>query len=300
MRKQWIGWFVAAWLSGCCMACAENKTGVSLFMKGAPVRQITECYSESGDMYMTLGHHGPAIENEFVAYRFFFDRKTAIDVYSKTRPGLELKEAFWYPTPEQQAAGMGGDFYHVGNTVGLGGLRLWDGEKVVPLHPVSGRHGRVVREGSVSFMEIRSEGIPYRGREIDVLYRVTVYSGVRHAKVEAFALSDQKVQFVTGLNHRKGEQFIAEEGLLLSWAPASGGVAAGEIEVGAALLFNDGQVERKLDEETQALLVSAPGKCFEYWISTANSKEADLNTLEKFKAYTAADVRDDSRVDGVK
>jgi hypothetical protein len=271
-----------------CLALAENKTDISLFFKEDPDRQVAECFSESGDLYMTLGHHGPAIENEYVGFRMFFDQKAAIDVYSKTRPGLELEGAAWYPTNEQQAEGWGGDHYHVGATVGLGGIRLWDGEKVIPLDPVSGRYGRVVKEGSVSFLEIRSKGIPYRGREVDILVRVTVFSGSRNAKVEVFALSDEQVQFVTGLNHREGEMFISEEDYYLSWASSSGGVATGDVEVGAAILFNPDHIDRQLNDEAQRLVVSTPRKHFEYWISSANSKETELNTLKKFKSFVSA------------
>ena len=67
------------------------------------------------------------------------------------------------------------------------------------LDPVAARHGRVVREGTVSIMEIRSEGIPYRNGLIDVVMRVTVFSDLRAAKVKVFSLSDELVQFVTGL-----------------------------------------------------------------------------------------------------
>ena len=273
-----------------CLVFAENNTDISLFLKEAPGKQVSECFSEFGDMYLTLGHHGPAIENEFVGFRMFFDRKAAIDVYSKTRQGLELDGAAWYPTQEQQADGWGGDYYHVGDTVGLGGIRLWVGEKVIPLDPVRGRYGRVVKEGSVSFMEIRSEGVPYRGREVDVLVRVTVFSNVRNAKIEAFALSGESVQFVTGLNHREDEQFLTQESCILSWAPASGGVASRDIEIGAALMFNAGHIARRLDDDAQALLISTPRKFFEYWISSANSKEPDLNTLKKFEAYISEEL----------
>lgn len=267
----------------CFVALAQNRTSTSLFLKNEPTTQIAECFSESGDLYHELGHHGPAIENEYFALRMYFDKKSAIDVYSKSRLGLELKESGWYPTAEQRKKGWGGDYYHVGNTVGLGGIRLWDGDKVIPLHPVSNRYGRVVREGSVSFLEIRSNAVPYRDREVDILVRVTVYSGVRNAKVEAFVLSDQEVQFVTGLNRRDNETMIQNEGNYLSWAASPGGAAGRDVEVGAALMFRPDDIDQHLDEAGQVLLVSSPRKSFEYWISSANSTEPKLNTMEKFK-----------------
>jgi hypothetical protein len=264
---------------------AENRTDVSLFMREAPEQQLTECSSESGDLYLELGHHGPAIENPYYALRLYFDRKGGIDIYSKSQPSLELKSTRWYPSAEQQAAGFGGDFYHVGDTVGLGGVRLWDGEQVLRLDPVSGRHGRVVSEGSVSIMEIRSESIPYRGGRVDVLVRVSVFSDLRAAKVEVISLSEEPVQFVTGLNHRKGEQFIAGDDYYLSWAAASGGVAGGAVEVGAALMFDAERFVQSMDEASQALLISKPCQHLEYWICSANSNESELNTIEAFKCF---------------
>lgn len=272
-------------LSTICALCAERGTDVSLFMREAPEQALTECFSESGDLYLELGHHGPAIENPYYALRLYFDRKGGIDIYSKKYPGLELGATRWYPSAEQRAAGFGGDFYHVGDTVGLGGVRLWDGEQVLRLDPVAARRGRVVREDTVSIMEIRSEEVPYRGGLVDVLVRITVFSDRRVAKVEVFSLSDEPVQFVTGLNHRKGEQFTTGDEYLLSWAAASGGVADGPVEVGAALMFDADDLVQSIEEPSQALLVSKPCKQLEYWICSANSMESELNTMAAFERF---------------
>lgn len=271
-------WMVGALFAG-------NRTDVSLFMREAPDELLTECSSESGDLYLQLGHHGPAVENPYYALRLYFDRKGGIDIYSKSQPRLELETTRWYPSKAQQAAGFGGDFYHVGDTVGLGGVRLWDGEQVLRLDPVSGRHGRVVREGSVSTMEIRSGSIPYRGGLVDIMVRVSVFSDRRAAKVEVISQSEQQVQFVTGLNHRKGEQFIAGDDYLLSWAAASGGVADGAVEVGAALLYDADDFVQSIDDTAQALLVSKPCQHLEYWICSANSNESELNTMAAFERF---------------
>jgi hypothetical protein len=264
---------------------SQNKTDVSLFMKEDPGHTLSEVYSESGDMYQTLGHHGPAIENEYLALRIYFDRKAAIDVYSKTRPGLELKEAAWYPTPEQQKNGWGADYYKVGETVGLGGIRLWDGEKVIPLDPVSGRYARVQKEGTVSFLELLSMGVPYKEGEVDILVRVTVYSGMRNAKVEAFALCDDEVQFVTGINYHQGQELVLKDHFMLAWGLHPEDVAAEKLEIGAAILFDPADFVQQKDDGIQKLLISGPTKQVECWISSANAKEPEINTLEKFVKF---------------
>lgn len=264
---------------------AQNKTDVSLFLRSDSSVYLNEVSSESGDLYNALGHHGPAIENEWLALRLYFDHKAAIDVYSKTKPGLELRKARWYPTPEQQKAGWGADYYKVGSTVGLGGIRLWDGEKVVPLHPVSQRWARVVKEGTVSFLEMLSKDVPYKNGKVDILVRVTVYSGFRKAKVEAFALSDDDVQFACGINYHEGQQVMVEDHRIFAWGLHPEDVAVEKMELGAAILFNPGDFVKRMDDGTQYLLISKPGKYVECWISSANAKEKDINSLEKFMDF---------------
>ena len=66
---------------------AQNKTDVSLFLRSDSTTYLNEVSSESGDLFNALGHHGPALENEWLGLRLYFDRKAAIDVYSKIKPG---------------------------------------------------------------------------------------------------------------------------------------------------------------------------------------------------------------------
>jgi len=263
---------------------AQNKTDISLFMRSDSLQQ-SEISAESGDLYKTIGHHGPAVENEWMALRIYFSDKAAIDVYSKAKPQLELKAKEWYPTAEEQKEGWGADYYKVGETVGLGGIRLWDGEKVVKLNPVSNRIARVAKEPTCSYMEMLSEGVPYMGRKVDILVRVTVYSGERNATVEAFALSDQPVQFVTGINYYKDEEIYKKDGLIATWGIHPEDVAAEIVKIGAAILYNPSDFVKTIDDGTQFLLISKPGKELKTWISSACAREPEINNMKKFISF---------------
>ncbi|MBN1779628.1 DUF4861 family protein [bacterium] len=268
----------------CCQSESKivNTTDISLFMKADSSTYLSEISSESGDLFQTIGHHGPAVENEWVGFRFYFDKKAAIDVYNKTRPGLELKKGRWYPTVEQQKNGWGADYYKAAMTVGLGGVRLWDGEKVVFLDPVTNRTARVVKERISSYMELLSEGVPYKDRTVDILVRVTVYSGIREAKVEAFALTGEPVQFVTGINYHDGSEVRNYDGLIATWGVHPEDVAAELINIGAAIVYDPADYTDKQDDGKQILLISKPGKQLTTWISSVSERDQELNTLEKF------------------
>lgn len=269
----------------CCICFGQNNTDTSLYMKSDKITYLTDIGSETGDLYKTIGHHGPAVENEWMALRIYFSDKVAIDVYSKAKPGLELRKANWYPTPEQQKEGWGADYYKVASTVGLGGVKLWDGEKIVPLNPVTNRLARVGKTDTTSWMEMISRGVPYKGKKVDILVRVTVFSGKREAKVEAVSLSGEKVQFATGINYfkdfgtKKGTNYIAV------WGKHPEDVAAEIVEIGAAIMYNPKDYEKTTDDGTQYLLISKPTKTLETKIISSSARESELNTLDKLEAY---------------
>ncbi|WP_304197531.1 DUF4861 family protein [Flavobacterium alvei] len=274
-----------AFLLFCGICFSQNNTDTSLYMKSDKVTYLTDIGSESGDLYKTIGHHGPAIENEWMALRIYFNEKVAIDVYSKPNLGLELRKANWYPTPEQQKEGWGADYYKVNATVGLGGVKLWDGEKVVPLNPVSNRLARVGKTDTTSWMEMISKGVPYKGQKVDVLVRVTVFSGKREAKVEAICLSKTKVQFVTGVNYFKDFKSDKGSNYIAVWGMHPEDVAASKVEVGAAIKYNPKDYLKNFDDGTQYLLVSKPTKHLETTIISSCAIEKDLNSFDKLVAF---------------
>ena len=100
-----------------------------------------------------------------------------------------------------------------------------------------------------------------------------------------FTSSPKPVQFVTGLNYRDGAKMIKKDGYYATWGKATGGVGSGNVEVGAALLYDSDRFAKTMDDGKQALLISKPTKSLEFWISSSNSREAELNSMEKFVDY---------------
>ena len=244
--------------------------------------------SETGDLYDKVEHHGPAIENEWMGLRLYFNYKCAIDVYNKVKPQLELAKAAWYPTPEQQKAGWGADQYKAGETVGLGGVRLWDGNKVVFLNPVRKRTARVRKEANISYMEMLSEGVPYKGGTVDILTRVTVFSGFREAKVETFALCDEPVQFLTGINYHSTTQTKQGSNYILTWGVHPEDVAAFQLAIGAGIKYNPDDFVSIKKEKSEFQMISKPTQYLETWITSACEKEKVLNDMEAFADYMEA------------
>jgi len=260
-----------------------NKTDTSLFLVSDSAKYLNEVISDTGDLYKKVGHHGPAIENEWVAYRFFFNHSTSVDVYSKCKPGLELKQYEWYPSVEQQKNGSGVDMYKVGETVGLGGVQLWDGEKIIFPDPVKTRIARVGKGKSSSWMEMESKGIPYKGDTIDITVKVTVFSGKRDALVEAEELNGKRIQFVTGINYHPENKVITGDKYTIVWGVHPEDVALHPVDLGAAIIINPDDFAKHIDDGQQILFISKPTSKLQTHITSASSMEEEINTLDKFK-----------------
>ncbi len=187
---------------------AIAQTDASLFWRSDSL-QVDVIDSQEAVQYKKVGHHGPAVENPYMAIRLYFNNSGAIDIYSKAKPGLELKKYLWYPSNaaiEEENAGC--DEYRVGKTVGLGGISLWDGEKEIKLEATKGRKASVKAIKGGHQMTMLSRGVMFKGTPIDIEVTVTV-DETRWAKVEARAIGRDDVQFLTGVNLHNGQTISA-------------------------------------------------------------------------------------------
>lgn len=264
---------------------AQEKTDASLFMKRGKHEDLNAVESKNGNMFRKVGHHGPAIENEWFAVRLYFNKTTAVDLYSKSKAGLELAGKRWYPSKKDQKKGWGADYYKVGKSCGLGGIKLWDGNRVIPLNPVTSRSVKVWKEGGNAYMEMLSAGIPCNGVKVDILVRLTAFADSRLVKVEAQSATGTAVRFVTGINYHKGIEVVSHSDYIATWGIHPEDVAAEKIAVGAALLYNENDFSGRIDDGRQVLLISRPGEKLVTWITSCNEKEPEMNSLEKLTGY---------------
>ena len=173
--------------------------------------------------YWMLHHHGPAFENDMVAYRIYFDHRQTVDIYGKYRKGLELKKTQFYPDKEQKAAGFGDDVLWVGETFGLGTLRGWNGSAPEMLKDVDHRTLRIVSRGPLrTVVEVVDEGWntmnPGKGK-IDMTTRYTLYAGRRDCFVDIkFNKNASDYRFATGIiNVKNSVETSDKKGLRGCW-----------------------------------------------------------------------------------
>lgn len=184
---------------------------------------ISQLTVENGtNAYNMLHHHGAAFESELVGYRIYFDHRQTVDIYGKYRKGLELRQTQFYPDNEQKALGFGDDVLWVGNTLGLGTLRGWDGEKPVMLNDVAHRSQRLVATGPLRIIiEVKDRQWRVLPDEepITMSTRYTLCAGHRDCSVDiSFEDTPDEKLFVTGLINVKGSKaYTNQKGLRGCW-----------------------------------------------------------------------------------
>lgn len=268
------------------VACAaQAQCAKSLFYISDSL-QVNEAVSGDSDMTALLGHSGPAVENSHMALRLLCDDSGSIDVYSKSGRGMELLEYLWHPTQGQQdTLASGVDAYNVANTLGLGGIALWDGQKVVRLTATDGRTARVGDTKKGAYAEVISYGVPYMGDKVNISIRVDVVNKTRVAVVTATELSGKKIQFVTGLNHHPGQKVSYDEGYMMAWGPHPDAESGKSFAVGAGLFYSVKTFPTVEKTDDMVRIISKPTSTVSTSVVASSTKEAELNNAKRLETY---------------
>ena len=287
MKIKFAAALLALWAAG----LSAQETSCSLFWNSDREHQVSEVVSVLDALYRSVGHHGPAVENQYMALRIYFNASASIDVYNKSgRLQNELGRYRWYPSErQQQEEGAGCDEYMVGKTPGLGGLRLWDGEKEVRLEATRGRYARVGETDRGHYTEMIAYGVPYKGELVDVSLRIDVRRGDRRATVTARELGGRKLQFLTGVNYHPGAQLVSDvrgrRGRIGAWGVHPADVSKHPTPIGGGLQYNPACFGPAETLPAYIRIISKPASKVRYRVVAASTKEDLLNTAEKFFDY---------------
>ena len=262
--------------------------------------------------YWMLHHHGPAFENDMVAYRIYFDERQTVDIYGKYRRALELRDTQFYPDSEQKAAGYGDDVLWVGKTFGVGALRGWHNGAMQMLQDVESRTLAVVARGPLrTVVKVVDKGWNPRYPEactaderIDMTTYYTLYAGRRDCQVDVFFSRDASaIELSTGLVNVKGStEYSDGKGLRGCWGtdwPVSEKDSVGHKRetVGLGICVPSSNVISELpaDNSNYPFVVGKIAKAMRYHITFASDNETfpeGIHSAKAFFDYLAAWKRD--------
>ena len=171
--------------------------------------------------------------------------------------------------------------------MGLGGVRLWDGENEIPLQTTAGRRTRVGRTEKGAFMEMLSYGVPYQSETVDISFRVDVFDDSRWARVSVRELNGKPIRYTTGINYHPGAEIRQETGLIAVWGVHPANISAHPTPIGAAIRFSPADFPEIEDNGEAFRLFSLPLAGFSTWIISASVKESELDSPERFFPFVS-------------
>jgi len=198
------------------------------------ILRLRSAYPRRTDARFAVRYEGLGWESDQTAWRIYFDKRSAIDLYGKRRPGLCLE---MFARPEyiyHLETPMGRDMFKVDQSPGIWAVGALVDGKAQAVAEVADRQWRVVATGPVrSVAELEYKGWKIRGRTVDLVSRIAQSAGERSFEHRITARGAQGVTLIAAMRRRPDVALLP--------ASAGCGAAAG---VGGGLDGNAGVVGR--------------------------------------------------------
>jgi unsaturated chondroitin disaccharide hydrolase len=195
-----------------------DEIAFQIELKPKQTRVVTIAYGEAATMQrlrseypkrtaakFTMKFDGLAWESEMNAWRIYFDKRNAIDVFGKRRPGLYLE---MFGAPEcvyHWESPLGRDIYRIGDAIGIGAVAALVNGKVVKVSDVAERKWRIINAGPVRvIVELTYKGWKVAGREVNLTSRMTQWAGKHGFEHRVTAEGANGLALVTGVVRHPG------------------------------------------------------------------------------------------------
>src|SRR5215471_1023163 len=164
------------------------------------IQRLRSDYPNRTAARFTMKFDGLGWESEATAWRIYFDKRNAIDVWGKRRPGLYLE---MFGAPEyvyNLESPFGRDIYRIGDAIGIGAVAALVDGKAVRVSDVAERKWRIISAGPVrTIVELSYKGWKVAGHEVNLTSRMTQWAGERGFDHRVTAEGADGVTLVTGI-----------------------------------------------------------------------------------------------------
>src|ERR1043166_9059799 len=171
----------------------------------ATVQRLRNDYPKRTAAKFTMKFDGLGWESEAMAWRIYFDKCNAIDVWGKRRSGLYLE---MFGAPEyvyHWESPFGRDIYRIGDAIGIGAVAALVDGKAVRVDDVTERKWRIISAGPVRvIVEVAYKGWKVAGHEVNLTSRMTQWAGERGFNHRITAEGADGLTLVTGIVRQPG------------------------------------------------------------------------------------------------
>src|SRR3984893_4548622 len=202
----------------------QTRVVTIAFGDAATIARVRSEYQPRHHAKFTSRCEGLGWESDINAWRIYFDKRNAIDLYGKRRPGLYLE---MFGAPEyvyHWESPLGRDIYRIGDAIGIGAVAALVDGKVVKVSDVADRKWRIISAGPVRvIVELTYKGWKVAGREVNLTRRMKQWAGKHGFEHRITAEGADGLILVTGVvRHPRLQEKVfpptpAEPALVRAW-----------------------------------------------------------------------------------
>jgi unsaturated chondroitin disaccharide hydrolase len=262
---------------------APHQTRIVTIAYGemAAMLRLRSHYAKRTNAMFATRYEGPGWESEETAWRIYLDKRNAIDLYGKRRPGLYLE---LFASPEyvyHMESPFGRDIYGIGKALGVGGIGALVDGKAEPVADVADRKWRVVSAGPVrSVLELDYKQWKIAGRMVDLTSRITQWAGEHGFDHRITIGNSDGLTLVTGLPYKSAVEdlktSIPQIRAVATWGPqvVLGGNKAQTVDVpdenlGVTVLLPQDQAGEVSKDDANRLIGVRPHDGSAHWYGAA-------------------------------
>jgi unsaturated rhamnogalacturonyl hydrolase len=274
-----------------------KQTRIVTISYGNPetINHLKSDYARRTNAKFARHYDGMGWESELTAWRLYFDKRNAMDLWGKKKSGLYLEMFAPQDYKYQEESPIARDIYNVGNSLGSGSVGAWVDGKVVRVADVADRQWRIVSTGPVrAIVEFTYKGWKIGDRTVDLTTRVTQWAGERGFGERVILRNAEGLTIVGGLSRKPDlKEFSVDASCSIGiWGhqvvrPGTGATESLPDEnLGLALLAPESSTNCKINDDPNNFLarISLQSGTARWYVMAAWDQEENgrISTLEEF------------------
>ncbi len=245
---------------------------------------------EHRDHSLYIRYEGPGWESDKVGYRFYLDWRNAVDVFGKMTEEMVLQDVGQDGYESYHELGdWGMDVLKVGESLGLGSVGIWAGDKANRIAETDSIICRIAANGPL-YSEIETDYYGWMAGSVktDASSSLSITAGSRLTK-HTINTSEELENLCTGIIKDKNARFLVPDAEKEGWTyiASYGKQSLANDNLGLAVLFRSGdQLEITEDAHSNVVVLKPYGKTLTYYFLAAWEKEpGGITGEEEFVRY---------------
>ena len=233
--------------------------------------------AEHTDHSLFIRYEGPGWESDKVGYRFYLDWRNATDIFGKKVPKMVLQNVGLDGFDSyHEMSDWGMDILKVGESLGIGSLGMWDGEKAVRVAQTDSITCTIAANGPV-YSQIRTQydGWEIGGKQYDLTSNLSITAGSRLTR-HGIEISGNPENLCTGIVKHPDAKLLTKTGLENGWSYLAtyGKQSLAEDNLGMAVLYRTPDLmEVQEDSQSHVVVLNPTGGKLTYYFLAAWEKE---------------------------